>query len=346
MNLAYRIARPEDSELVYQIKKEALGPYVAQTWGWDETWQRAYHAKHFKSEDVELIVHDGEVVGWREVRHPPGEIRLNEIYLAAAWQRRGVGSAVLAELVAESEAAGWPIRLQVLKVNEGARRLYERHGFVLEEEKERHFAMVRWPKGGAEGATVRGRPQTDNGDGAGTELVYRVATLEDVPALEALIPLSTRALQAAYYSSAQIEAALGTVFGVDTQLIRDRTYFVAVASDGRIAGCGGWSKRRTLYGGDRGKTGEDPLRDPRTEPAMIRAFFVHPDFARGGIGRRFLQLCEEALAREGFGEIDIVATLAGEPLYTACGYAVRERYDIPLPGGGRMPVVRMGKRAA
>ena len=171
---------------------------------------------------------------------------------------------------------------------------------------------------------------------------YRVAQLPDVPVLEALIPLSARALQIGYYSPEQLDAAIGPVFGVDTQLIKDGTYYVAVVDD-RIVGCGGWSRRKTLYGGDRERRGEDPLRDPRTEPAMIRAFFVHPDFARRGIGREFIRLAEAAALTAGFRTIEIVATLAGEPLYAACGYSVVERFDIPLERGAPLPVVRMKK---
>lgn len=171
---------------------------------------------------------------------------------------------------------------------------------------------------------------------------YRLASLGDVPALEELIPLSARRLQAGYYTPAQIEGALGTVFGVDTQLIKDGTYFVATA-DGQMAGCGGWSKRKTSYGSDRAKTGTDPLRDPATEPAMIRAFFVHPDYARRGIGRRIMELSEEGATRAGFQKIEIVATLAGEPLYATFKYAVVERFEITLPTGDLMPVVRMRK---
>jgi GNAT superfamily N-acetyltransferase len=166
--------------------------------------------------------------------------------------------------------------------------------------------------------------------------------MSDVPALEALIPASVRALQAAYYASEQIESALGTVFGVDSQLIEDETYFVA-ENDDRIVGCGGWSKRKTTYGSDAAKKGEDVLRDPRTEPAMIRAFFVHPTYARKGIGRRFLEMCETAIDCAGFRKIEIIATLAGEPLYTSCGYSVTERFDIPLRSGDTMPVVKMKK---
>ena len=171
---------------------------------------------------------------------------------------------------------------------------------------------------------------------------YRIATLDDVAALEQLIPISTRELQSQYYHHDQIEAAIGTVFGVDSQLIKDGTYFAAII-EGRIIGCGGWSKRKTLYGGDHLKKQEDPLRDPSIEPAMIRAFFVHPEFIRRGIGRRFIQLCEEALVVAGFKSVDIVATLAGEPLYANCGYLVTDRYEIPLINGLSIQVVRMAK---
>lgn len=174
-------------------------------------------------------------------------------------------------------------------------------------------------------------------------ITYRPAVPTDIPALKTLIPLSVRGLQDSYYNAAQIEAALGNVFGVDSQLIRDGTYFVAEAG-GRIVACGGWSKRKTLYGGDDAKTGEDTLRDPNTDPAMIRAFFVHPDHARKGIGRHFVKICEEAIMATGFKSIDIVATLAGEPLYAACNYNVKERYNLSLPNGEPLAVVRMGKR--
>jgi GNAT superfamily N-acetyltransferase len=172
---------------------------------------------------------------------------------------------------------------------------------------------------------------------------YRLALLDDIPSLEKLIPLSARILQADFYSADQIEGALGTVFGVDSQLIRDCTYFVATEADA-IVGCGGWSKRRTLYGGDRARTGEDPLRDPATEPAMIRAFFVHPDFARRGIGRRIMEMSEEAALAAGFSNIEIVATLAGAPLYATFAYDVVERFEIALANGASLPVVRMKRR--
>ncbi len=171
----------------------------------------------------------------------------------------------------------------------------------------------------------------------------RPATDADIPALETLIPLSVRSLQAAHYSAAQINAALGPVFGVDRQLIRDGTYFV-VEDAGRIVGCGGWSKRKTLYGGDRDRAGEDAELNPQLDPARIRAFFVHPDWARRGIGRSILLHCEAAALKAGFHQAELVATLAGEPLYARFGYTVVERYEAPMAEGLSLPVVRMAKR--
>jgi N-acetylglutamate synthase-like GNAT family acetyltransferase len=170
----------------------------------------------------------------------------------------------------------------------------------------------------------------------------RLADESDVPALEALIPLSVHGLQAPYYSRAQMDAAIGTVFGIDRQLVRDGTYFV-VEQHEAIVGCGGWSRRRSLYGGDSGRAGEDELLDPRREAARVRAFFVHPAWARRGIGRSILVACEQAIEQAGFRAVDIVATLAGGPLYAALGYGVVERYEIPLAGGLSLPVVRMTK---
>ena len=174
------------------------------------------------------------------------------------------------------------------------------------------------------------------------QLEYRLSSLSDVAALEVLIPASVRALQRDHYSSAQIEGAIGSVFGVDRQLIRDGTYFVATAGD-ELVGCGGWSRRRSRYGSDRDRTTEDPLRDPLREPAMIRAFFVHPGFARRGIGRRLLALAEEAAAHAGFRELETIATLPGVPLYSALQYEPVESFTIPLGNGASMPVVRMRK---
>jgi GNAT superfamily N-acetyltransferase len=172
----------------------------------------------------------------------------------------------------------------------------------------------------------------------------RPAQERDIAALETLIPLSVRCLQAAHYSAAQMEAALGPVFGVDRQLIGDGTYFV-VELGAQIMGCGGWSKRKALFGGDSGRAQhEDSLLEPDRDPARIRAFFVHPDWARRGMGRSLLTACEAAILQAGFHTADLVATLAGEPLYASGGYAVVERYEIPLRDGLSLPVVRMRKR--
>jgi N-acetylglutamate synthase-like GNAT family acetyltransferase len=167
----------------------------------------------------------------------------------------------------------------------------------------------------------------------------------DVPALADLIRVSSRALQAPYYSTAQIEAALGPIFAVDRQLIRDGTYFV-IEQNGTIVGCGGWSKRKSLYGGDCNRSIEDPMLDPKSDAARIRAFFVHPSLARRGIGKSILKACEDAIVSAQFLKADLVATLAGEPLYGAFGYSVVERYEIPLANRLGLPVVRMSKSFA
>ena len=140
-----------------------------------------------------------------------------------------------------------------------------------------------------------------------------------------------------------MDAALGSVFGVDRELIRDGTYFV-VENAGALIGCGGWSRRRSLFGGDAGRAaGESALLDPARDPARIRAFFVHPEWARRGIGRQILSACEQAIAQARFRSIELVATLAGEPLYAAFSFTAVERYDIALPDGLELPVVRMVK---
>ena len=175
-----------------------------------------------------------------------------------------------------------------------------------------------------------------------TSFSLRLAREDDCPTLEALIPLSVRSLLAPFYSSAQMEAALGPVYGVDRQIIRDGTYFV-VDHSGQVVGCGGWSRRRAVFGGDQTRPAEDTALDPAHEPARIRAFFVHPDWARRGIGRAILCACESAIRAAGFRDAVLVATLAGELLYASFGYAVDERYEIPLAGGLTIPAVRMVK---
>ena len=162
----------------------------------------------------------------------------------------------------------------------------------------------------------------------------RLARMDDIPALEELIP---------HYSPAQMETALGPIFGVDRQLIADGSYFV-VEEAGQIVGCGGWSRRKAVFGGDRVRPGQDELIDPARDAARIRAFFVHPEFARRGIGRAILAACESAIVTAKFSNAELVATLAGEPLYAAFAYEVVERCEVPMSGGLKLPVVRMKKR--
>jgi N-acetylglutamate synthase-like GNAT family acetyltransferase len=170
----------------------------------------------------------------------------------------------------------------------------------------------------------------------------RVAQNEDIAELEELVPLSVRALQEPFYSSAQMEAALGPVFGVDHQLIQDGTYLVAEHEE-KVIGCGGWSKRVALFGGGSASANDTPQLDPKQHPARIRAFFVHPQWARRGIGRAILLACETALQETGFQKAELVATLAGEPLYAALGFTASRRYDLDLPNHLKLPVVQMSK---
>jgi GNAT superfamily N-acetyltransferase len=175
----------------------------------------------------------------------------------------------------------------------------------------------------------------------------RAATPADVPVLHALIEASVRGLQANDYTPAQIEGALGTVLGLDTQLIADETYFVVEAanSSGKktVVACGGWSKRKTLFGSDHAAVREPELLDPRSDAAKIRAFFVHPDWARRGIGTLLLETCESAAEAAGFSRFEMGSTLTGVPLYKLRGYQVIEPMDIPLGNGEFLPVIRMAK---
>ena len=174
-----------------------------------------------------------------------------------------------------------------------------------------------------------------------TDLALRPAIAADVPALSALIERSVRALGAGWYDEAQLESAIRHVFGVDTHLVDDGTYFVVDGPDGPVA-CGGWSRRATLYGGDRHRSSdEDPLLDPATDPARIRAFFVDPSWTRRGLASRLLAACEDAAERSGFATFELAATLSGVPLYAALGFEERERIDVPMPDGRELPVVRM-----
>jgi len=167
--------------------------------------------------------------------------------------------------------------------------------------------------------------------------------MADVPALQALIAASVRGLSAQHYTLAQIEAALVSVFGVDTQLITDGTYYVIDSPSGPAA-AGGWSFRRTLYGGAQMKGGVDPRLDPDAESARIRAFFVHPQWARRGLARQLYSACARAATEHGFRTFELMATLPGEPLYSALGFSALERTSITLGGGVELPLVRMTRR--
>jgi GNAT superfamily N-acetyltransferase len=170
----------------------------------------------------------------------------------------------------------------------------------------------------------------------------RVAMLADVPELQKLIEQSARGLSAGYYTAAQIESTLRYVFGADTRLIADGTYYV-IEAEGRIVACGGWSRRQTLFGGDQMKQGEDPLLDPASDAARIRAFFVHPEWARRGLGRLLIERSIETARAAGFSRMELIATLPGEPLYRAAGFAETERFNLRLPDGAEVPVVRMSR---
>ena len=172
----------------------------------------------------------------------------------------------------------------------------------------------------------------------------RPAHAGDTTALQALIAASVQGLQALDYSDTQRAAALNTVFGVDSQLIADGTYFVVEAPcEPRLAGCGGWSFRRTLHGSDNGAGRDDTPLDPARDAARIRAFFVHPAWARRGVGTLLLQACEEAALAAGFTRFELAATLTGVALYRARGYRELERANVPLRTGEALPIVHMQK---
>lgn len=173
----------------------------------------------------------------------------------------------------------------------------------------------------------------------------RTALAADIPAMEALIWRSGIELSEGFYTGEQARAITQHVFGVDSQLVADQTYF-AVEQDGRLVACGGWSKRSTLFGADHTKQGVDALLDPASEPARIRAFFVEPAAARQGLGRLLLQHCTDAAAEAGFHSLELAATLPGVPLYLACGFAPVETFELTLPGEVRVALTRMRKDIA
>ena len=173
-------------------------------------------------------------------------------------------------------------------------------------------------------------------------MTSRLAVETDLPALKALMALAIDELQKGFLDEAQIVASR-QVMGLDTQLVADRTYFM-VEENGVLAGCGGWSRRATLYGGDHSTALRDAaLLDPARDAARVRAMYTHPAFARRGVGRLILSLCEAAAAREGFARVQLMATLSGEPLYRACGYREIERTGAAPVNGVVVPLILMGK---
>jgi GNAT superfamily N-acetyltransferase len=182
---------------------------------------------------------------------------------------------------------------------------------------------------------------------AAANIRVRQAVAADVPRLHEIIEASVRGLQAEDYSPAQIEGALKSVYGVDSQLIADGTYLVAEVVESekaQIVACGGWSKRKTLYGGDQYAGREDSLLDPSRDAAKIRAFFVQPEWARRGIGTMILEACEKAAVDAGFTRLEMGATLSGVAFYRAKGYTEIENQQVPLANGETLPIVKMARQ--
>jgi GNAT superfamily N-acetyltransferase len=191
-----------------------------------------------------------------------------------------------------------------------------------------------------------------------TRFAIRKALAADVPALNELIAASVRGLQAEDYTAAQMEGALATVFGVDSQLVADGTYLVvevvqaqesanatALLPGSVIVGCGGWSKRKTFFGGDVWAARQDDFLDPTRDASKIRAFFIHPAWARRGVGSLLLEACERAAREAGFRRYEMGATLTGAKLFAAKGYVAMKRIEIPLVNGEKLPVIHMEKNA-
>ena len=177
---------------------------------------------------------------------------------------------------------------------------------------------------------------------AASPFTHRLAQLADMDRLRALMSRSIDGLQHGFLTPAQIAASHG-VMGIDTQLVRDQTYFIIEAGDA-IAGCGGWSWRSTLYGGDDSVVAREPTPlDPARDAARVRAMYTDPAFARRGVGRMLLALCEDAARTAGFSRVELMATLSGEPLYRACGYRPIEQVLSKPIDGERVPLILMGK---
>src|SRR5689334_23822425 len=173
-------------------------------------------------------------------------------------------------------------------------------------------------------------------------MIIRKARMDERDAIQELIAESARKLSREHYNDAQIEGAIASVFGVDTTLIEDGTYFV-VESDGELAGCGGWSKRKTLFGGDQFSSRDATYLDPESEPAKIRAFFIHPNHARKGIARAILSRCEDEARAQGFRALELMATLPGIEFYKSCGFIETGNFDLDLTDSVKLELVPMRK---
>jgi GNAT superfamily N-acetyltransferase len=173
--------------------------------------------------------------------------------------------------------------------------------------------------------------------------LLRPAQEVDMPVLRDLIERSAAALSVGFYTQQQVESVTREVFGVDSQLVADATYY-AIETDGAIVACGGWGRRSTSFGGDQAKSEPERLLDPATEPAKIRDFFVDPRWARRGLGSMLMTHCAAQAAAAGFGTLELVSTMPGEPLYRALGFTEVDRFDLVLRGGVLVPVARMRRQ--
>ena len=178
-----------------------------------------------------------------------------------------------------------------------------------------------------------------------TTFTIRSAHIAEKAAMNALIRKSGLGLAAGFYSDEQAAAITRDVFGVDSELVEDGTYFV-IEDGGMMVACGGWSRRATDFGGDHAKSGVDRLLDPATEPARIRAFFVDPDMARRGLGTMLLEHCTDQARAAGFMALELVSTMPGEPLYLRHGFSPLEQITLPLSGGVSVALTRMHKKIA
>ena len=263
----------------------------------------------------------------REVDRENAEVK--RMYVLREHRRNGIARTVLSHLVTRARRLGYErLLLETGDKQTAAVALYEASGFQRIETF----------------GNYKDDPTSVCFERHLHDFSHRLAAVADLPELKQLMEVSIRTLLGKRLDPARVEASFDFM-GVDTRLVDDGTYFV-VQCGNRIAGCGGWSRRATLFGGDHTRGRDDRLLDPAREPARVRAMYTHPDFARRGVGRLVLSLCEAAAASEGFRSLELVATLAGEPLYLACGFAIAERIEVPTSKAFTVPCVRMTKLIA